>query len=86
MYYVYILYSRRDKELYTGCTHDLRRRYREHQDGLVDSTRYRRPLELIYYEAHISKDNAGRRELFYKSGRGRETLNKILKETFSELR
>ncbi|MEK7125464.1 MAG: GIY-YIG nuclease family protein [Patescibacteria group bacterium] len=81
MYYVYILYSKKDKNFYTGYTHDLRRRYLEHQNGLVESTCSRRPILLIYYEAYISKNNAEQREIFYKSGRGRETLLKILKET-----
>ncbi|MFC1613310.1 GIY-YIG nuclease family protein [Patescibacteria group bacterium] len=86
MYYVYILYSKKDKKLYVGYTNDLRSRYIEHQKGLVKSTKHRRPLKLIYYEAYISESNARRRELFYKSGRGRETLKKILEETFLDIK
>jgi len=33
MYYVYVLYSERDKGLYTGYTGDLRRRIDEHNKG-----------------------------------------------------
>lgn len=85
-YDVYILFSLKDKLFYVGFTGDLTQRYKEHQEGLAKSTKYRRPLKLIYYEAYISKVNAQRRELFYKSGRGRETLRKILKESLNELR
>lgn len=62
MYYVYILKSLKDHELYTGYTEDLKRRFKEHQDGLSDSTKYRRPFKLAYYEAYVSKKDAVARE------------------------
>ena len=85
MFYVYILLSRKDNKFYVGYTADLKLRYKEHQDGGVKSTKFRRPLKLIYYEAYMNQANAQKREQFYKSGRGRETLQKILKETLQEL-
>ena len=84
MYYVYILYSLKDQDFYTGYSSNLKQRLSEHQNGLVDSTRHRRPLKLVYYEAYISESNARSREEFYKSGRGRETIRKILKETLED--
>jgi len=83
MYYVYVLYSEKDKNFYIRCSSNLRLRYKEYSEGLVASTKRRRPMKLIYYEAYLIKENAERRELFYKSGRGRETLHKILQETLS---
>jgi len=62
MFYVYILRSSRDQNLYTGSTNDLKRRFKEHNDGLVFSTKSRRPFELIYYEAYKSEKDARRRE------------------------
>ena len=85
MHYVYILRSEKDGKLYIGYSSNLRLRYAEHCKGLVASTKHRRPMRLVYYEAYISKRNAERRELFYKSGRGRETLKHILQETFEGL-
>ena len=85
MYYVYILYSLKDTDFYTGYSSNLELRVKEHQNGLVESTRHRRPLRLVYYEAYISEANARSREVFYKSGRGRETIRKILKETLENI-
>ena len=55
MYYVYVLLSQKDGKLYTGLTNDRERRLKEHRLGKVISTKSRRPLRLIYYEAYIDK-------------------------------
>ena len=62
MYYVYILKSRKDGNLYIGSTNDLKRRLDEHNNGLVFSTKSRRPFELVYYEAYKSEKDARNRE------------------------
>ena len=49
-HYVYVLKSEKDKKLYTGYTKNLKLRFEQHQNGEVDSTKYRRPLKLIYFE------------------------------------
>ena len=50
-YYVYILASKRNGTLYIGVTNDLKRRVREHKNGLVKgfSKKYR-VNNLVYYE------------------------------------
>lgn len=78
MFYVYILQSEKDKELYTGYTNDLRRRMYEHNAGKNTSTHYRLPLKLIYYEAYLDKKDALGRELFLKSGSGHRFIKKQL--------
>lgn len=62
MYYVYLLKSQKDNKLYIGLTNDLRKRFSEHNQGLNKSTQYRRPLNLIYYEAYASTKDAKIRE------------------------
>lgn len=62
MFYVYLLRSKKDKELYIGYTNDLRRRFEEHNSGMNRSTKSRRPFELIYYEAYKFQGDAKRRE------------------------
>jgi len=79
MYYVYILLSERDQKRYMGFTQDLERRIVEHNSGLVKSTKNRIPLKLIYFERFENKVEAMNREKFFKSGKGREFLNNILK-------
>ncbi len=44
MYYVYVLISGVDGSFYTGATGDVKRRVEEHSEGLVETTRDRRPL------------------------------------------
>ena len=67
-YYIYVLISKKTGDFYTGATANLRERVTEHSKGLVPSTKYRRPLELIYFEACLNKDDAFRRERYLKSG------------------
>lgn len=62
MHYVYLLQSTEDRRWYTGVTGDLRTRVADHLRGRVRSTRHRRPLRLIYYEACLSEVDAKRRE------------------------
>ena len=41
--------------MYTGSTKDLKLRFEQHEEGHVQSTRHRRPLELIHYEVYPVK-------------------------------
>ncbi|KKR68209.1 MAG: GIY-YIG catalytic domain protein [Microgenomates group bacterium GW2011_GWA2_40_6] len=68
MFYVYVLQSQKDRKLYTGYSSDLKRRITEHNQGLVSSTKNRRPLKLIYYQAFVSEIDARREEKHLKSG------------------
>jgi len=71
-YYVYVLISLKDFKFYTGFTTNLKKRLQEHARGEVASTKSRRPLKLIHYEYFINEDDAKAREVFLKSGFGRE--------------
>ena len=51
MFYTYVLLSKNDDKFYTGYTQDLKVRFEQHNKGQVVSTKDRRPLALIYYEA-----------------------------------
>lgn len=85
MFYVYILFSLRDRKLYTGFTTDLRKRLQEHNRGLVPATKNRRPLKLIYCEVFIDEKDAIIKEKYYKSGPGRKYFKRHLKNTFYSL-
>jgi putative endonuclease len=78
MFTVYVLQSFRDGKRYIGYTSDLVRRLHEHAAGKTKSTKRRRPFELIYFEEYDDADSAKRRERFFKSGKGREELKRIL--------
>jgi putative endonuclease len=62
MYYLYVLKSNKDGNAYIGSTNDLERRMQEHNNGEVQSTKPRRPLELVYYEAYKAQKDARLRE------------------------
>lgn len=78
MFYTYVLRSQKDKKLYIGWTSDLKSRLKKHNEGLVTATKYRKPLELLYYEACKSKEKAIIREKQLKTGFGRAYLKKRL--------
>lgn len=84
-FYVYILYSFKDKRLYIGFTNNLRQRLTQHANGEVDSTKNRLPVKLIHYEYFINDKDAKAREKFLKSGYGRKQFKEILKNTFEEV-
>ena len=86
MHFTYVLLSQQDKRMYTGSTKDLRIRVREHAEGRVHSTAYRRPLKRIYCEACLTADDAFRRERFLKTGKGKRTLRNRLASFFSGIR
>ena len=79
MYYTYVLRSEKDYKFYVGYTKDLKLRFEMHCKGQVESTRDRMPLNLIYYEACLSRDDATKREKYLKSHHGRMYLKKRLK-------
>lgn len=62
MYYVYMIKSKKDDNLYIGSTNNLKRRLLEHNKGLNFSTKFRGPFELIYYEAYKSEEDTRMRE------------------------
>lgn len=79
MFYTYILQSKKDKELYVGCTNDLKKRLKEHNSGLVFSTKNKIPYAIIHYEAFLDKKDAFLREKWLKTGWGRNQIQKILR-------
>ena len=63
-FYTYVLLSEKDGEHYIGYTNNLRKRLEEHSAGKNFSTRPRRPLNLIYYEACLNEEDAKQREKY----------------------
>lgn len=82
--YVYVLQSIKNKDLYIGYTRDLKKRLREHNNGLNFSTKSYRPWQLIHYEAYRNEKDAKRREKYLKTNQGSRLLKRMLKEYFYE--
>ena len=82
MFYNYILQSEKNKNLYVGFTIDLRKRLKEHNQGLNQSTKPLRPWKVICYEACLNKEDAKRREHYLKTSQGQRLLKRRLKDYF----
>lgn len=83
MYYTYVLHSAKDNKLYIGTTSNLRKRYQQHLNGEVFSTKGRLPLSLIFYEAFIEQADTIRREKYFKTSPGKRTLRLMLRTYFT---
>ncbi len=82
-YYIYVLLSEKDNMFYTGYTCNLKQRIEMHNNGKVESTNYRRPLKLIYFEGCLNQHDATRREKYLKSGNGKIYLRSRLSNFFN---
>lgn len=67
--FVYMLKSLKDGKFYIGCTSDLKKRLKQHNSGMVRSTKARRPFELVYWEPLGTRSEAMKRERQLKSFR-----------------
>jgi len=82
-YYVYILKSEKDGINYAGYTQNLKLRFEQHQNGDVTSTKYRRPLQLIYFEACLNQQDATKREKYFKTYYGKMFLKNRLADWYA---
>jgi len=76
MWYVYILKSLKDNQLYIGSTNHIQRRLDEHNSGMVDSTKSRIPFTLDAYIAVKDKAKAIELEQYFKTGSGKAILQR----------
>jgi putative endonuclease len=84
-FYVYVLKSLKKSYIYVGFTSNLKRRLKEHNSGSEFSTKPYIPYELIHYEAYINEKDAKRREMYFKTTKGKTTLRTMLKEYFENV-
>ena len=83
MYYTYVIKSKSNGKMYTGSTNYLRKRFREHNKGYVNSTKNRGPFVLVYYEACLNEHDARIREKYLKTGFGKRYLKNRMKRFLS---
>jgi putative endonuclease len=80
MYYVYVLKSQKDGNLYIGQTSNLDRRLQYHNSGRVKSTKRRIPFKLIYVEEFANRKEAMKREKLLKDIESRD-FKRMLRNT-----
>ncbi len=78
MYYVYVLKSLKSGRFYTGSTNNLERRLVEHNGRHKGYTKFTGPFKLLYKEEYDTRSKAYEREMFLKTGRGRELLKSLI--------
>jgi putative endonuclease len=75
-YYVYILRSLKNNDLYVGSTDDIENRLKRHNSGFIKSTKPYRPWELLEYKDYNSRSEAVKNERFFKTGQQKELLKR----------
>jgi putative endonuclease len=78
MFTTYVLQSKSTGRLYTGSTSELVRRVEQHKTDVSTSTKHRGPWKLVHREDFATRAEAVRRERYFKTGKGREELKRIL--------
>lgn len=76
MEYIYILKSLNFPKTYTGHTHDLINRLRQHNNGYSKFTNKYKPWEIIHSEVCDNSIRARVREKYLKSSSGRRWIKK----------
>jgi len=82
MFTVYSIKSIDRNYIYVGLTNNIERRFNEHQKGQNKTTAPYRQFVLIYQENFPTRTEARKKEIYLKSGTGKEFLKQLLKDQF----
>jgi putative endonuclease len=83
MYHVYILYPQSHQKTYVGFTSDLEERLKSHNYYSKKGWTIRyRPWIVIYTEMYNDKKSAMAREKYFKTGAGRDFIQKEILPSF----
>ena len=76
MFFVYVLRSNVNGHFYVGMSQDVANRVVQHNSGMTKSTKAYRPWVLFFHEAFSTRIEARKREVYLKSGIGKEFIKK----------
>lgn len=76
MFFVYILKSLKNEDIYIGSTENIDKRLYLHNQGRVKSTQFYRPWKLLDCREFQIRSEAVRHERFLKTGQQKELLKK----------
>jgi putative endonuclease len=77
MFHVYVLRSERTGRRYVGSCEDFEDRFRRHNAGESKASKYGAPWILLHKESFATRSDAMMKERYYKSGRGRDELDRL---------
>lgn len=80
MFYVYLLKSLTNSRYYIGQPKDLVKRFAEHSEGRVKSTKRDTPFELKYIKKFATRSEAVQYEILLKSKKKRSQLENLINE------
>ncbi len=78
MYLVYAIRSEKDGRIYVGMCGDVEIRLKEHNAGKTKSTKGYIPWKIVYKEEVVNRIEARKREIYLKSGVGKEFLKSLV--------
>ena len=76
MYFVYVLKSDENDDIYIGSTENIQNRLGQHNSGKVRSTKAYKPWRLLEYREFLTRPEAVRHERFLKTGQQKELLKR----------
>ena len=77
MYNIYALFYEDLNRIYVGMTENLQRRINDHKRGKTRSTKNRGKFSVMIIEECQTREDARKREKYWKSGCGKEILKNI---------
>jgi putative endonuclease len=77
MFYVYALKSVKTGRRYVGSCENVDERVRRHNTGHSKTTRHGIPWTVLLSESFLTREEAVRKERYYKTGRGRDELRRL---------
>jgi putative endonuclease len=77
MFHVYVLKSETTGRRYVGSCQDLVKRPYRHNTGQSKATKQGKPWYLMHSQSFQTRSEAVQKEIYYKTGRGRDKLDTI---------
>ena len=77
MYHVYVLRSEKTGRRYVGSTQNIEERLAQHNRGHSLATKHGAPWMLLHSEEFATRAEAVQIERFFKTGKGRDLLDKL---------
>ena len=71
---IYVIKSVNRNYIYIGITNNTKRRVEEHNSGKSKTTRSYRPFVVLFTEEYQDRPTARKREIYLKSGCGKEWI------------
>jgi len=79
MFYAYVIKSIACDYYYKGYCKDLENRLQQHNSGMTISIEPYLPFKIVYFEQFPTKEEAIKREKYFKSAAGRLFLKNSIK-------